>query len=194
MWNRRRFIAASIASSAIGPFATASVPALSSSTPTSMSGSTILPFPSPPALTPPPEDASPETLLELMQANRVARTVLIQVSHYRWDNSYLASVLKQYPGKFHGVCRVNPEDPAAPDHLTQLTQQGFHGVRLSPAAGAEGDWIRGPLMPPLWRTMCRTQSPDDHPHTRHPPARPRASHRTKPRPHRRHRSHGRLPA
>jgi L-fuconolactonase len=103
---------------------------------------------------PPAEDAPVETLLERMRANGVARTVIIQVIHYKWDNRYLASVLKRYPGMFHGVCRVNPEDPAAPDQLSELTQEGFRGVRLSPAADATGDWIRGPLMPPLWQ-RCR---------------------------------------
>lgn len=99
----------------------------------------------------PARDAAPETLLELMQKNGVAKTVIIQVIHYRYDNSYLASVLKRYPDTFLGVCRVDPLNPEAPDHLSQLTEQGFHGVRLSPGAGASGDWIRGPLMPPLWR-------------------------------------------
>jgi predicted TIM-barrel fold metal-dependent hydrolase len=46
---------------------------------------------------------------------------------------------------------VNPVDPAAPDQLSKLTEQGFHGVRLSPSADAGGDWIKGPLMPPLWK-------------------------------------------
>lgn len=95
-----------------------------------------------------------------MHANDVARTVIIQVIHYKWDNSYLASVLKQYRSTFHGVCRVNPEDPAAPDQLSRLTEeQGFRGVRLSPAAGAAGDWIRGPLMPPLWRRCAQLKVP-----------------------------------
>jgi L-fuconolactonase len=108
---------------------------------------------------PPAQDAPVEMLLELMRANGVARTVIIQVIHYKWDNSYLASVLKRYPKMFHGVCRVNPEDPAAPDHLSQLTEEGFRGVRLSPAATAEGDWIRGPLMPPLWRRCNELKVP-----------------------------------
>src|SRR5882724_782324 len=100
----------------------------------------------------PARDALPETLLEKMKANGVARTVIIQVIHYRYDNSYLAAVLKQYPQFFQGVCRVDPLDPAAPDHLTQLSrEQGFRGVRLSPAGDATGDWIQGPLMPPLWK-------------------------------------------
>ena len=47
---------------------------------------------------------------------------------------------------------MNPEDPSAPDRLSRLTEEeGFHGARISPAADASGDWIRGPLMPPLWK-------------------------------------------
>jgi len=160
MWDRRRFIAASIASSAIGPFpaASATVPLLIDSHVHVWKHSPA--FPLAQGAHPPAEDASAETLLSLMQANGVARTVLIQVIHYRWDNSYLASVLKQYPKKFSGVCRVNPEDPTAPDQLTQFTnEQGFHGVRLSPAAGAEGDWIGGPLMSPLWRRCADLKAP-----------------------------------
>jgi L-fuconolactonase len=99
----------------------------------------------------PERDATPEMLLELMKANGVARTVIIQVIHYKYDNSYLADVLQRYPKLFQGVCRVDPLAPAAPDHLSRLTAQGFHGVRLSPAGNAGGDWFRGPLMPPLWK-------------------------------------------
>ncbi len=100
---------------------------------------------------PPAEDATAEMLLALMKANGIERTVIIQVIHYRYDNSYLASVLKQYPRYFRGVARVNPEDPAAPDQLSALTEQGFRGVRISPAAGPAGDWIKSPLMDPLWK-------------------------------------------
>jgi predicted TIM-barrel fold metal-dependent hydrolase len=107
----------------------------------------------------PQGDFSVERLLELMAANGVARTVLIQVIHYKWDNRYLADVLRRYPGKFQAVCRVNPEDAGAPDELSRLTQQGFRGVRLSPAAGPTGDWIRGPLMPPLWRRCAELKVP-----------------------------------
>jgi predicted TIM-barrel fold metal-dependent hydrolase len=108
---------------------------------------------------PPAEDASVEMLLDLMRVNGVSRTVVVQVIHYRWDNSYLASVLKSYPGMFMGVCRVNPEDPGAPDHLSQLTQEGFRGVRLSPVGTADGDWIRGSLMTPLWRRCAELKVP-----------------------------------
>jgi predicted TIM-barrel fold metal-dependent hydrolase len=111
-------------------------------------------FPFAPDAKVPAREAAPETLLELMKANGVARTVIIQVIHYKYDNRYLASVLKRYPGAFQGVCRVDPLDPTAPDHLSRLTAEGFRGVRLSPAGNASGDWFRGPLMPPLWK-RCR---------------------------------------
>jgi L-fuconolactonase len=99
----------------------------------------------------PARDATPETLLGLMKTNGVSKTVIIQVIHYKYDNRYVADVLKQYPGTFRAVCRVDPLDPASPDRLSYWTEQGFHGVRISPAADASGDWFRGPLMPPLWK-------------------------------------------
>lgn len=108
----------------------------------------------------PPGDHTPEMLLDLMKANHVERTVIIQVIHFKWDNSYLASVLKQYPQFFKGVARVNPEDPAAPDHLSGwMSKPGFHGVRISPAAGENGNWITGPLMPPLWKRCDELKVP-----------------------------------
>jgi predicted TIM-barrel fold metal-dependent hydrolase len=104
-------------------------------------------------------DASAETLLKLMRENLVERTVLIQVIHYKWDNRYLVETLHKYPAKFSGVCRVNPEDPAAPDHLSKWTEDGCRGLRLSPAGDGSGDWVRGPLMKPLWKRCGELKVP-----------------------------------
>jgi L-fuconolactonase len=100
---------------------------------------------------PPKDDRTPAMLLELMRANHVERTVIAQYIGYRWDNRYALDSMRKYAPYFRGVCRVDPTDPAAPDQLSHLTAQGFHGVRLSPTADAGGDWINGPLMPPLWK-------------------------------------------
>lgn len=117
-------------------------------------------FPFSPKRKAPTEDATAEMILDLMAANGVARTVLIQMIHYMWDNSYLADVLKRYPDKFLGVCRVDPEDPAAPDTLSKLvSEQGFRGVRISPYTAPEYNWIAGPLMPPLWRRCADLKVP-----------------------------------
>jgi L-fuconolactonase len=116
-------------------------------------------YPFAPDARPPARDAAPETLLQHMKDNGVAKTVIIQVIHYKYDNSFLADVLKQHRAMFHGVCRVDPLDPASPDHLSRLTEQGFRGVRLSPAGNASGDWFHGPLMPPLWKRCHELKVP-----------------------------------
>jgi predicted TIM-barrel fold metal-dependent hydrolase len=109
---------------------------------------------------PPAEDRTPEMLIPLMDAAGVEKTVLVQVIHYRWDNAYVAHVLRQYPDRFMAVGRVNPEDPAAPDHLSYWTEeQGLHGVRLSPSGEGVGDWFAGPLMPPLFARAQQLRVP-----------------------------------
>lgn len=159
MWNRRQFVAASAGAALASRLSAQTAPIRFIDSHVHV-WKTDPAFPFAAGVHPSPADASVEMLLGLMHANAVERTVIIQVIHYRWDNSYLASVLKRYPQVFHGVCRVNPEDPAAPDHLSRMTEkQGFRGVRLSPAAGPVGDWIRGPLMPPLWRRCAQLKVP-----------------------------------
>jgi predicted TIM-barrel fold metal-dependent hydrolase len=110
--------------------------------------------------TPPAEDRTPEMLLPLMDGAGIEKTVLVQVIHYRWDNSYVAHVRDQYPDRFMAVGRVNPEDPAAPDHLSYWTEERrLHGVRLSPAVTAAGDWFAGPLMAPLFARAQQLRVP-----------------------------------
>ena len=100
---------------------------------------------------PPSEDRTAEDLLALMDAHGVEKTVLVQVIHYRWDNSYVADVIRRYPDKFMGVGRINPEDPAAADHVSMWTEEyGLHGVRLSPARDASEDWFTSPAMDPIF--------------------------------------------
>jgi L-fuconolactonase len=109
---------------------------------------------------PPTTDATPEMLLALMKANGVAKTIVVQVSHYRWDNRYVAAAIRRYPRQLTGVCRVDPEDPAAPDQLSRLVEQDhFQGLRISPLVDRAGDWIRGPLVLPLLRRCLALRIP-----------------------------------
>jgi L-fuconolactonase len=164
MFSRRRFVAGAIAGAVGAPVARAFGQGRSGAVPLIDSHVHVwkhdAAFPFAGGAKPPAEDATAEMLLELMKANGVVRTVIVQVIHYRWDNRYLADVLRRYPGVFKGVCRVDPQDAAAPDQLARLTEkEGFHGVRLSPGAGADGDWIRGPLMPALWGRCAELKVP-----------------------------------
>src|SRR6187401_1277506 len=62
---------------------------------------------------PPKDDALPETLLGLTQANGVEKTVIVHVIYYRWDCRYAADCVNARPDKFMGVCRVDPQSPRA---------------------------------------------------------------------------------
>jgi L-fuconolactonase len=155
MMNRRAFIATAAAAAASASAQT--LPLTIDSHVHAFKRDPAFPFAA--GARPPADDASVEMLLDLMKANGVARTVIIQVIHYKWDNSYLADILKRHPKTFHGVARVNPEDPNAPDHVSKLTEQGFRGVRISPSANADGNWIKGDLMRPLWKRCAELKVP-----------------------------------
>lgn len=108
----------------------------------------------------PTYDATPEMLLELMDANGVEKTVLVQVIYYRWDNSYTAEAMRKYPDRFFGVCRINPEDSKSPDHLSRwVAEHGFRGVRLSPSTDTSGDWFKSPLMDPIFTCAAQLKTP-----------------------------------
>lgn len=110
--------------------------------------------------TPPTDDALPDTLLKLMAANGVRHTVIVHVIYYKWDCRYTALAIKEHPQQFQGVCRVDPASPSAADDLDQWIEQGYHGVRLSPGAGPEGDWINDrPQMDAIWNRAAERNVP-----------------------------------
>jgi predicted TIM-barrel fold metal-dependent hydrolase len=110
---------------------------------------------------PPKDDALPSTLLELMKANGVEKTVIVHVIHYRWDCRYTGDTIKAAPDRFMGVCRVDPTADSAADDLRRWVKEyGFHGVRLSPAAGKAGDWINdAQRMDAIWDRAAELKVP-----------------------------------
>src|SRR4051812_37176103 len=96
MWNRRQFLASTAAAVALPrAFAQPKQPLFIDSHVHVWKHDPAFPFAS--GVTPPATDATAEMLLELMPSNNVARTVLIQVVQYRWDNRYIADVLRRHP-------------------------------------------------------------------------------------------------
>ncbi len=109
---------------------------------------------------PPKTDALPDTLLDLMQTHGVSNTVIVHVIYYRWDCRYSAAVIAAHRDKFSGVCRVDPTSPRAAAELDHWVAEGFHGVRLSPAAGTAGDWINDrPQMDRIWKRAAELKIP-----------------------------------
>ncbi len=70
-----------------------------------------------------------EMLLAQMELNGVAKTVLVQ-STATLDNSYVLECRQRFPGRLAVVCRVDVDDPAAPDTLESLHAAGAETLRI----------------------------------------------------------------
>ncbi|HID21212.1 MAG TPA: amidohydrolase [Planctomycetaceae bacterium] len=99
----------------------------------------------------------------------VTRVVLIQMSCYGDDNSYMLHVIESHPGLFSGVAVIDPEDtPQA--HMLQLAGHGVRGFRITAAGRPPHRWLDGDGMAAMWRcgadhglAMCPLINPEHLP-------------------------------
>jgi len=101
----------------------------------------------------PTRDAAPETLLDHMKANGVSKTVLIQVIHYRYDNSYILDSSDRYPEQMMAVVILDAEDEATPALMrTYVKDHGLAGLRLFGAREPDGSmpWLKSAAALKSW--------------------------------------------
>ena len=97
-----------------------------------------------------PPDFPPEELLSHAQPCGVSRIVLIQMSYYGYDNSYMLDTVSRFPGVFSGVAVI--DETARPrDVMRQLAKQGVRGFRISPKGRPLDRWLDTPGMATMWR-------------------------------------------
>ena len=92
-----------------------------------------------------PASFTPEELLALARPNGVSRIVLIQMSYYRFDNSYMLDTMRRFPGVFSGVGIVDDSTARPQDKMRELARQGVRGFRIGAGkqpitAGMEAMW------------------------------------------------------
>lgn len=77
---------------------------------------------------------SVEVLLEEMRENLIKGALIVQPINYKFDHSYVSSVLQRYPGKFVGCCLADPtEGGGGARELERLvTEEGYRAVRFNP--------------------------------------------------------------
>lgn len=82
----------------------------------------------------------------------VERVVLIQMSFYGYDNSYILDSIRNFPGKYSGVAVIdqNAKDPAA--EMRSLKQQGIRGFRIYPKNERVDDWLSAPSLHRMFAT------------------------------------------
>jgi predicted TIM-barrel fold metal-dependent hydrolase len=79
-----------------------------------------------------PPSFTPEELFAECRPAGVERIVLIQMSFYRFDNSYMLDTLERYPGVFSAVAIVDEHAPQVGQRMRELARRGVRGFRISP--------------------------------------------------------------
>ena len=103
-----------------------------------------------------PEDFSPEILLSHAEPSGVDRVVLIQMTAYGADNSYIADCIAARRNSFRGVGYVDPEGEGLADKMETLLGQGITGFRVSATAGAEDRWLQTPGFDTMFEVAAKT--------------------------------------
>jgi predicted TIM-barrel fold metal-dependent hydrolase len=114
-----------------------------------------------------PASFTPEQLLAEAQPCGVARVVLIQMSYYRFDNSYMLAAMREHPGVFGGVAVIDEHASGLGETMRDLKRQGVRGFRIHPATQAVDRWLSSEGMAAMWRlgaderlAMCALVNPD----------------------------------
>ncbi len=99
-----------------------------------------------------PPSFTPEELFAHSKPAGVARIVLIQMSFYGFDNSYMLEVMRTHPGVFSGVGIVDHHDPKVSAKMRELAAAGVRGFRLHARGDAAAGWVNDPGMATVWKT------------------------------------------
>jgi predicted TIM-barrel fold metal-dependent hydrolase len=88
-----------------------------------------------------PPSFTVEELQAQMKPVGVDRVVLIQMSFYGYDNSYMLDSIRRFPGMFSGVAVIdqNAKDPAAV--MRSLKSRGVRGFRIFPKNERIDEWL-----------------------------------------------------
>ncbi|MEX2578294.1 MAG: amidohydrolase family protein [Verrucomicrobiales bacterium] len=114
-----------------------------------------------------PPEFSPETLRAQQKGTGVERTVLIQMSFYGFDNSYMLDVIESDPDRYRGVALVDASEPEPARRMADLAEGGVGGFRLSGSPEKVKEWESSPGINEMWKAgaeqglaMCCLVNPE----------------------------------
>jgi predicted TIM-barrel fold metal-dependent hydrolase len=99
-----------------------------------------------------PPSFTPEELFAHARPCGVSRIVLIQMSFYKYDNSYMLDTMKAFPGVFSGVAIVDHSQNDVVTKMRDLAKQGVRGFRLAPFADDPVKYFAAKGIDAMWRT------------------------------------------
>ena len=116
-----------------------------------------------------PASFTPEELFTNAKPCRVNRVLLVQMSFYGFDNSYMLDAIKKYKGTFRGVAVIDETAPDVSRKMRELAALGVRGFRITPRDQPR-TWLDSPGMAALWKSaaetsqaMCALVNPGDLP-------------------------------
>ena len=114
-----------------------------------------------------PASFTAEELRQQMKPVGVNRVVLIQMSFYKFDNSYMLDAIKRFPGMFSGVAVIDHEAPRPGLQMQKMKELGVRGFRINPRGECPEEWLGSKGMRQMWSTgadedlnMCCLIGPD----------------------------------
>ncbi|MFI4852509.1 MAG: amidohydrolase family protein [Gimesia chilikensis] len=117
----------------------------------------------------PPSFTAEELQAEMMPVG-VNRVVLIQMSFYGFDNSYMLDCMAKYPGMFSGVAVIDQKGDNPTPKMLNLKKKGVRGFRIAPKTKKVDEWLDGACMEEMWTTgakegmaMCCLMNPNGLP-------------------------------
>jgi len=93
---------------------------------------------------------TPEELFAHTRPCGVDRIVLIQMSYYGHDNSYMLDMMRKHQGTFSGVAVIDAETEPRRTML-ELAGRGVRGFRIRPGDRAPDRWLDGEGMAAMWK-------------------------------------------
>ena len=100
----------------------------------------------------------------------VNRVVLIQMSFYGYDNSYMLDAIARSPGMYRGVAVIDESDANIVATMIDLKRKGVRGFRITPGDRTPERWLSSDGMRAMWAcgaekglAVCCLMGPDGLP-------------------------------
>jgi len=117
-----------------------------------------------------PASFTAEELIKEAGAVGVNRVVLIQMSFYGYDNSYMLDSIRKHPGKFVGVAVIDQDGPRPDVEMRKLKGVGVRGFRIYSKNQMPDKWLSADAMHAMWTcgaeenlAMCCLMDPNELP-------------------------------
>ena len=97
-----------------------------------------------------PTSFTPTELFANCRSQGVSRIVLIQMSFYKFDNSYMLDVMAAEPGTFSGVAVVDETKPDVVSDMKALALRGVRGFRVRASRELAEAWKNSLEVRKMW--------------------------------------------